>query len=306
MGRGSLGFGFKIGHSTNDDARTGCTVVLPPLGNVSSCEIRGSSPGTREVEQLHPDRRLTEIHGLVLTGGSAFGLAVADGVQAWLEEKGIGYQTAVGVVPIVPAAVIFDLSVGDAAVRPRAEQGRAACDTAIEGAVSTGRVGAGTGATVGKWAGRPYASPGGLGIARVDAEGTRVSALAVVNSVGDVIDGEGNVVAGTRADHPRFQPPGPPDAEIPTNTVLGVIAVKATLDKREVRWLAARGADGITVSVVPAHTRYDGDVVFAIAAPADGDTPPSNLDIMGALATEAMAAAVRNAVAPETASNAPA
>ena len=291
----TLGPGFSVGHWTEERARTGCTVVLPPRGNVTSCEIRGSSPSSRELVLLHPDRRLTEVHGVLLTGGSAFGLAAADGVVSWLSERGIGYDTMVRPVPIVPCAVIFDLGDGDPDVRPGPESGRAACDNAVAASIPTGRVGAGAGATVGKWAGREYASAGGVGVGSAEAEGSVVRALAVVNSVGDVIADDGSVLAGTTSPEPRFYPPLPPEPAVPTNTVLAVVAVEAALDKRDVRWVAARGADGVTTAVRPAHTRYDGDVVFGIAAP-PAEPTPANLDLIGVLATQAVAAAVRNAV----------
>ncbi|MDP9234925.1 MAG: P1 family peptidase [Actinomycetota bacterium] len=267
-------------------------MVLPPRGNVAACDIRGSSPGERELASLHLDRRLTEVHGVVLTGGSAFGLATADGVMSWLEEKGIGHPTGSGVVPIVPAAVIFDL--GPSAHRPGAQSGRAACDAAIEDDIATGTVGAGAGATVGKWAGREYAATGGLGIASAHSGALRVAAIAVVNAVGDVVGGDGSILRGTSNPAPTYQRPAPADHP-PANTVLALVATQGGLDKREVRFLAARGSDGITISIRPAHTRYDGDVVFAVAAPGprltDGD-----VDVLGHLATEAVAAAIREAV----------
>ena len=285
----SLGFGFRVGHWTDEQAGTGCTVVLPPLGNVASVDIRGSSPSSRELAHLDPERKLTEIHAVLLTGGSAFGLDAATGVVEWLAERGIGYQTGVTPVPIVPAAVIFDLGFGNSGVRPDAAAGRAACEDAREDGIPTGRVGAGTGGTVGKWAGLEYFSPGGLGIATVERDGESVAALAVVNSVGDVIASDGSVVAGTTAPNPRYSGPSMPD-----HTVLALVATKARLEKREVRFLAARGADGMTIAIRPAHTRYDGDVVFAVAAPDEGRTP--NLDVLGHLATEAVAEAIRAAV----------
>jgi L-aminopeptidase/D-esterase-like protein len=306
---GGLAPGWRIGHYSDEAARTGCTVLLPPPGTVASCDIRGSSPSSRELALLHIDRRLTEVHAILLTGGSAFGLAAADGVVTWLEARGLGYRTALGPVPIVPAAVIFDLGEGRPDVRPGATAGRAACDAAREGDPATGRVGAATGATVGKWAGPEHASPGGLGIAARSARGLRVGALAVVNAVGDVVDENGSVLRGTTAPGAR-SPEGrmtrhraPADsedeasevAEIPPSTVLAVVAADARLDKRDARWLAARGADGITVSVRPAHTRYDGDVVFAAARL--GAAGGAALDVLGELATEAVAAAVRAAVA---------
>ncbi|MDP9066941.1 MAG: P1 family peptidase [Actinomycetota bacterium] len=291
----SLGMGFSVGHWTDDAGRTGCTVILPPPGNVTSCDIRGSSPSSREIELLHPDRKLTEVHALLLTGGSAFGLAAADGVVEWLAERGIGYQTAVTPVPIVPAAVIFDLRSGDPAARPGPDGGRAACDAAAVDA-ETGRIGAGAGATVGKWAGFEHRAEGGVGIGRAESAGLAVAALAVVNAVGDVLDEDGAVLAGTTAPDPTYTAPARRSAEMPMNTVLAVVAMEATLDKRDVRFLASRGSDGITIAVRPAHTRYDGDVVFAVAAPKGDPATPYELDVLGHLATSAVAQAVRDAV----------
>lgn len=290
----SLFAGFQVGHFTDEDAGTGCTVVLPPPDNVTSCDVRGSSPSSRELELLHLDRRLEEVSALLLTGGSAFGLAAADGVMTWLAERGVGYRTAAAVVPIVPAAVIFDLRAGSASP-PGAIAGRAACEAATEEDVATGLVGAGRGATVGKWAGRQHATEGGLGLGHAESGGHQVGALAVVNPVGDVISSEGVVIAGTTAVRPSFTGPGSEEVELPANTVLAVVATTASLDKRAVRWLAARGSDGVTVSVRPAHTRYDGDVTFACAAPSRADFP-ADLDVLGRLATEAVASAIRQAV----------
>ncbi|MDQ3954680.1 MAG: P1 family peptidase, partial [Actinomycetota bacterium] len=204
MAQGALSPGFRVGHWTNETARTGCTVILPPLPNVTSCDVRGASPSSRELELLHPDRKLTEIHGLLLTGGSAFGLAAAQGVVQWLEEKGVGYQAGVARIPIVPAAVIFDLGTERADVRPGPAEGLAACETAAD-RFEVGHVGAGAGATVGKWAGREYAARGGLGAFTARDKNVSVSALAVVNAVGDVVAQDGSVVAGTTADNPTRQ-----------------------------------------------------------------------------------------------------
>ncbi len=294
----TLGTGFRVGHWTDSDARTGCTVILPPRGNVTSCDVRGTSPASRELMSLDPKRRLTEVHAIVLTGGSAFGLATADGVMRWLESQKIGYETPFGIVPIVPAAGIFDLGEGRSDVRPGPDEGHAAC-AAASNAFGTGRVGAGAGATVGKWAGLELASPGGLGAATVEQGGVTVHALAVVNSAGNVVGDNGLVIAGTRPDDPTLsenEPPAdndPPGEQPPSNTVLAAVAIEGNLDKRDVAWLAARASDGITVAVRPAHTRYDGDVAFAIAAPGTG---PADPDVLGPLATRAVAAAVRDAV----------
>lgn len=292
-----LGTGWKVGHWTDSEARTGCTVVLPPPGNVCSCDIRGSSPSSRELALLDPERRLTEVHAVLLTGGSAFGLAAAEGVVAWLEEHGIGYQTQIARVPIVPAAVVFDLGAGRPDVRPGRAEGRSACEAATEGPPATGLVGAGAGCTVGKWAGREHAVSGGFGFGVAEDRGARVAAVAVVNSVGDVLAPDGTVLAGTTAPEHERTPPPEETSPLPANTVLALVAVQGTFEKREVRWLAARGSDGITIAVRPAHTRYDGDVVFALAAPAPPGAPPADLDVLGPLATYAVAAAVRDAVA---------
>ena len=291
-----LGAGWKIGHWTDPDARTGCTVVLPPRGNVCSCDIRGSSPSSRELALLDPDRRLTEVHGVLLTGGSAFGLAAAEGVVSWLEQQRIGYETRVALVPIVPAAVIFDLGAGRPDVRPGPEQGRLACEAAAPGVPTTGRVGAGTGATAGKWAGLEHSVPGGFGFGVAEEGGARAAAVAVVNPVGDVLADDATVLAGTTAPEGERRFMSRPATPLPGNTVLALVAVEGPFDKREVRWLASRGSDGITVAVRPAHTRYDGDVVFALATPAPEGTPPADLDLLGPLATQAVAAAVRKAV----------
>lgn len=293
----TLSPGFRVGHWTDAQAKTGCTVILPPANNVTAYDMRGASPGSRELASLDLERRLTEIHGLVLTGGSAFGLAAADGVVAWLEERGIGYQTPVGVIPIVPAAVILDLGHGRADVRPGPEQGRTACEAASE-TFTVGAVGAGTGATAGKWAGLSHRVPGGLGAATESLGDASVSALAVVNPVGDVLAENGSVIAGTTAPEPRsFMTPPDRAARLAGNTVLVALTTQATLDKRDVAWLAARGSDGVTVSVRPAHTRYDGDVTFAIAVPPQPGAPEPDLDVLGHLATRAVAAAIRAAAA---------
>ena len=290
--------GFKIGHYTDEANRTGCTVVLPPAGNVASCDVRGSSPSSRELILLDTARRLTEVHAILLTGGSAFGLAAADGVVAWLAEHDIGYDTMVARVPIVPGAVIFDLGSGNPDARPGPQEGRAACEAATSSDIATGPVGAGTGATVGKWGDRENAVAGGLGIGHAEAEGITVAALAVVNAVGDVLGSDGRSIAGSSFEDGQVRAPRRPgtDDVAPANTVLALVATQARLEKREVHWLAGRGSDGVTTSIRPAHTRYDGDVCFAIAAPPPDGAPEADLDVLGVLATQAVAAAVRASV----------
>jgi L-aminopeptidase/D-esterase-like protein len=268
-------------------------VVIPPPGNVASCDIRGSAPGSRELALLDPDRRLTEVSAILLTGGSAFGLAAADGVVGWLEDQGIGYETSAALVPIVPAAVIYDLRQGDADTRPGAPQGRAACEAAGSGDIPTGKVGAGAGATVGKWGGIERATPGGLGVAAVTEKGVTVHALSVVNAVGDAIAPDGTSLTGGR----EASLPGEGDSRLEDgNTVLTLVSARATLTKSQVRWLAARGTDGVTRAIRPAHTLYDGDVTFAVTvAPQQGENEP-DLTLLGYLATEAVVAAITNAV----------
>jgi L-aminopeptidase/D-esterase-like protein len=291
--------GFRVGHYTDPGGETGCTVILPPPGNVCSYDMRGSSPGSRELASLDLERRATEVHGILLTGGSAFGLAAADGVMAWLEDHGVGYKTEIATIPIVPAAVIFDLGAAKEHGRPGPGAGYTACEAAVETAVPIGRVGAGTGATVGKWAGREFRSHGGLGLAMKEQNGASLAALAVVNALGDVIGDDGSVLAGTTAPNPTFRPPtNSTEAAAASNTVLAVITTLAPLDKSQVRFLAARGSDGIARAVRPAHTRYDGDVVFALAGPPGANARQVNLDVLGLLATDAVAAAIRNAVRP--------
>ncbi|MGH2784512.1 MAG: P1 family peptidase [Actinomycetota bacterium] len=288
--------GIRVGHWTAPSGASGCTVILPPPGNVTSYDIRGSSPGSRELATLDPDRQRTEVHGILFTGGSAFGLAAADGVMRWLEEHDIGFRTPIATIPIVPAAVIFDLGAADRQSRPGPDDGFAACEASTTDAIGTGRVGAGAGATAGKWAGREYFVPGGLGIAVARDGELEVNALAVVNPVGDVIGEDGRVLAGTTSPDPQMRPP-PADPRVAWNTVLAVVTTVATLGRGEVRFLAARASDGITQAIRPAHTRYDGDIAFAVAIPPSGDDPAAaEMDRLAVLATAATSAAIRAAV----------
>ncbi|MCI0347615.1 MAG: P1 family peptidase, partial [Chloroflexi bacterium] len=284
-----LSAGVRVGHWTASSGAGGCTVVLPPLGNVTSYDLRGSSPGSRELATLDPDRQRTEVHGILLTGGSAFGLAAADGVVRWLEEHDVGFKTPIATIPIVPAAVIFDLAAGDPASRPGPDAGYAACEDAIEEPVATGRIGAGAGATVGKWAGREHLVPGGLGIASAGEGELAVHALAVVNAFGDVIGDDGRVIAGSSAPDPQMRQP-PADPRVGWSTVLAVVTTVATLGRGDARFLAARASDGITQAIRPAHTRYDGDVAFAVTIPG-GTATATDLDVLGVLSTIATATA---------------
>lgn len=281
--------GVRVGHWTDPDGLTGCTVVLPPEGTVGSCEWRGGAPGDREWVLLQPEQRIDRVHAIVLAGGSAFGLAAADGVMGWLEERGIGWDVAGFVkVPIVPAAILFDLGVGDPSARPGPAEGRAACEAATGGTFATGNAGAGMGCTAGTLHGREWAMKSGLGSASVREGDLVVGALVAANPVGDVLDERGEVLAGSRA------PAGTPPAtfSLRENTMLGVVATNAALSKHEAYLAARAGQDGISAVVRPAHTRYDGDVVFSLAT----GWVASSVDAVCSLVPAAVAKAVRQGV----------
>jgi L-aminopeptidase/D-esterase-like protein len=281
--------GIKVGHWTDPVGITGCTVVLLPDGTVGSCEWRGGAPGDREWVLLQPENRVDRVHAIVLSGGSAFGLATADGVMRWLDEHGIGWDVGGFVkVPIVPAAILFDLGIGDPKVRPGAEEGRAACEDAVTGAIETGSVGAGAGCTAGKLFGIEHGIKSGIGSAAVREGDLIVAALVAANPVGDVLDEKGNVLAGSRA------PEGTPPLEFGPrqNTVLGIVATNARLSKQDAFLLARAGQDGIANVVRPAHTRYDGDVVFGLAT---GEVE-AVVDVVAALAPGVVAEAIRQGV----------
>jgi L-aminopeptidase/D-esterase-like protein len=253
--------GVRVGHWTDAAGLTGCTVVLPPPGTVASGEVRGGAPGTRETDLLRPGTLVQAANAVLLTGGSAFGLAAADGVMRFLEERGIGFGTPAGPVPIVPGAVLFDLTCGDPAARPDAAAGYAACEAAAEGEVAEGNVGAGTGATVAKLRGPAGALKGGLGTsAAVDGD-LVVGVLAVVNALGEVVQDDGTLVAGSRiaSADAAAAPPGF------GNTTLVVVATNAVLSKERTNLLARVAHDGISRAIRPSHTMWDGDTAFALA-----------------------------------------
>jgi len=279
--------GITVGHWTG--AGTGVTVVLCPPETVGSAEIRGGAPATRETALLDPGKTIEHVDAVVLTGGSAFGLAAADGVMQWLVEHERGFPTRGGRVPIVPAASIYDLvSAGDE--RPGPEHGRLAVEAAARGdAVGVGRVGAAVGATVGKWRGPEHAVPGGLGSASARVGDATVGALAVVNAIGDVVAEDGTVLAGSTAppDTPSFPEPAPFEA-----TTLVVLATDARLTKAECHLVAQSGHHGVAVSIHPSHTRHDGDLVVALSTGA----VDAHLDRLRVAAAEVVARAVRSAV----------
>jgi len=292
--------GFRVGHWSDPGARTGCTVVLCPTPTVGGCDVRGTSPGSRELALLASEKSMQEVHAVVLTGGSAYGLAAADGVMRFLEEQQIGYVTPWGRVPIVPAAVIFDLNVGSSSIRPTATSGYAACVAATD-SVEGGFVGAGTGATVGKWRGLEHSMPGGLGIAREEWEDLVVAAIAVVNAVGDVIDGNGAILAGARgregpwaASEMQFgiNPLLPPPL---TNTTLVALLTNAKLSKVDANRMALRGHDGMARAIKPVHTTHDGDIVFALAS---GEVQAA-FELVAEMGAEVTARAIRGAVHPQ-------
>jgi L-aminopeptidase/D-esterase-like protein len=283
--------GVRVGHWTGPS--TGVTVLLSPEGTVGSGEVRGGAPASRELALLDPDRTVTGIDAVVFAGGSAFGLAAADGVMRFLAERGVGFPTAGGPVPIVPAACVFDLAEqGNTA--PGADEGYAAAVAAErDEEVATGRVGAGRGATVGKWRGREHAVPGGVGVAIARCGDANVAALAVVNAVGDVVGRDGELVAGSTA--PAAAPAFPVDApfeEHAANTTLVVVVTDAAIDKLGCHLVAQSAHDGLARALHPAHTRFDGDLAVALATGA----VETHLDRLRVTAADLVAEAIR--VAP--------
>ncbi len=293
--------GVTVGHAQDETGLTGCTVVLLPPGSKGGVDVRGGAPGTRETDLLNPVNLVEEVHAFVLCGGSAFGLASTVGVVKYLEEKGIGFDTGIARVPIVPAGVIFDLGVGDPAARPDAEMGYRACLDASEDITRQGNVGVGMGATVGMMFGPASCTKSGLGTACIEAGALKVFALVVVNAFGDVVDGKGEIIAGARSPEGGFacteacienilcvtcEPPPL------TNTTLGVIVTNARLTKTDVNWVAQRGHNGYARAISPCHTKLDGDLVFAAAT---GQVEAS-ADMVGVIGSVAVTRAVRNAV----------
>jgi L-aminopeptidase/D-esterase-like protein len=268
--------GVRVGHWTDGQARTGCTAILmPPGGATASAEVRGGAPGTRETSLLEVTKRVDKIHGLCLAGGSAFGLDAAGGLMRFLEEIGEGVETRVTRVPIVPAAVIYDLAVGSSRVRPTAEHGYSAAQSATTNPVARGSVGAGTGGMTGKALGFPRAQPGGLGNALISVGGARVAALVVANPFGDVVNESGTVVAGAlRTDGSRLTDadwlealtdPSGFEYLKDTNTTLVVIGTDATVGKVECRLFAEAAQMGLARGTRPSHTPFDGDSSFAFS-----------------------------------------
>ena len=299
--------GIKVGHYTDLEGITGCTVILCEDGAVGGVDVRGSAPGTRETDLMHPVRLVQRVNAVVLTGGSAFGLDAATGVMRWLEEREIGFDVGVGVVPIVPAAVLFDLAIGDPRARPDAEAGYQACEGALDGPVAEGCTGAGTGATVGKLLGSKFATKSGLGTAAVKiGKGLVVGAIVALNAFGDVVDPkDGRILAGTRKPVvggfvntvERMQGNLGQTILGLANTTLAAVATNAYLTKEATNKMAQMAHDGLARTIRPAHTMFDGDTVFALATgkkskKGDGADP----SVVGAAAAEVLAQAVVRAI----------
>lgn len=281
--------GIRVGHWTDPEGVTGCTVVLCPPGTVGSCDLKGGAPGTRETDAIRPGTVAPHVHAVLLTGGSAFGLAAADGVMWWLEGRGVGFDAGVARVPIVPAAVLFDLAVGDPRARPDAAAGAAACEAASDGPVPEGSVGAGAGATVAKHPDPTAGWKGGIGTAAIREEGVTVAALAAVNALGSITEDDGTPIAENR--NPEAEPWTWPGA----NTTLVVVATDAALTKERAQLLAQAGNEGVSLAVRPSHTMVDGDVVFALGA-GGVDAPQAALERMAvACVAEAIRRGVRQA-----------
>ncbi len=290
--------GFRIGHYTNRELGTGCTVVLCEAGAVGGVDVRGSAPGTRETDLLDPSNTVNEVHAVLLGGGSAFGLGAADGVMRYLFERGVGINVGVARVPIVPAAILFDLGVGSVAW-PDAAAGYAACQAASDAIPAEGSVGAGTGATVGKLLGPAGMMKGGIGYAAVTTgSGATIAALVAVNAVGDVVSPRsGRIVAGARAPQGGFvdsvaalvreavEPPLPG-----LNTTIGALMTDAALSKAQARATARAAHDGLAWAIRPTHTMHDGDTLFVLAR---GEKAVDVLSLSAAAAVAVSRAVVR-------------
>lgn len=299
--------GVRIGHATHPELPTGCTVFLCPPNTFGSVDARGPAPGSRELALLAPDKpEEKEINAILLTGGSAFGLAAADGVMRYLAERGIGHPTPVRPVPIVPAAVVFDLGFNRDGYTPDGALGYAACEAADQwnGTIAEGNVGVGAGVFVGKWAGFPYLMKGGFGVASLHEGRITVAAAAVVNAVGDVLNQDGSVLAGARHPDGGWQADHHPlryidEQNLPafgTNTTLVVVATNVKLSRSELARLTHQAHNGLAIAVRPSHTRHDGDIAFALSTSQfDGPTM-----LVNNMAVTVVAEAIRNGVRKAT------
>jgi L-aminopeptidase/D-esterase-like protein len=304
--------GIEVGHAQNEEALTGCTVILCRKGAVAGVDVRGGAPGTRETDLLNPVNLVGKVHAIVLAGGSAFGLDAAGGVMRYLEEKGIGFNTGVAKVPIVPSAILYDLSLGRADVRPDSAMGASAAASAVSDPPAEGNVGAGTGASIGKMFGTALAMKSGLGTASMDVGGgVIVGAIVAVNAWGDVVDPKtGEIVAGLRSGKVSPLRVGKNGQFADTlammkspvgrgvlgfasraNTVIGAVATNASLTKAQATKVAQMAHDGIAQTIRPAHTMLDGDTIFALST----GTKKADVSIIGAFAAEVMAQAILRA-----------
>ena len=292
--------GVKVGHFTDSRRPTGCTVVITEEGAVGGVDVRGSAPGTRETDLLNPINLVDRVNAVLLAGGSAFGLDAATGVVRYLEQRKIGYNVGVAFVPIVPAAILFDLGVGDARIRPDAEAGYKACEAASSARPAEGNVGAGAGATVGKLYGGRRAMKAGIGTASIKLAGLTVGAIVAVNAVGDIVDpATGLPIAGARTEDGKkllntreAMLRGNLTASMlaGTATTIGVIATDAVLTKAQAQKIAQMAHDGLARAINPIHTMFDGDTIFALGTGKSGKT--GNPTLLGVMAAEAMAQAV--------------
>ena len=300
--------GVSIGHAQNLEAATGCTVILAPQGVVCGVDQRGGAPGTRETDLLRPMHLVDKVHAVLLTGGSAYGLAAADGIMQWLEERDFGFDAGVAKVPIVTAASLFDLALGSAEVRPDSNMGYAACESAtVDFGVKTGTVGAGTGATVGHMLGDAGCMKGGLGVSILEVvPEVFVGAIFAVNCFGDVSDPEtGKTIAGSRKmPEAVFVDTLNQLSKMPStfagavkNTVIGAVITNATLSKEWANKVAQMAHNGLARTIVPAHSMFDGDTIFAMAT---GRAAAMDVNVIGAYAAEATALAIVDAVKKAT------
>ncbi len=292
--------GLSIGHATDEETRTGCSVFLCPPGTIGGIDVRGPAPGSRETEILSPYKPVTTINAVLLTGGAAFGLAAADGVVNFLAERKIGHPTLVRPVPIVAASVVNDMMLGAGKKPPGATLGYSACVAATEADPAQGNVGAGTGATVGKWSGFTCIMKGGFGLAKATMDDLIVFAAAVTNCIGDIINNDGTVLAGARSEDGQWLASQDPFRRFPIdptinrgeNTTLVVVGTNARLNKVEANRLAQRAHDGMAIAVRPTHTSLDGDTAYALAT----CSIDVHFDLVANIATEMVAEAIRNSV----------
>lgn len=296
--------GIRVGHFTDARRPTGCSVVLCPAGAVAGVDVRGAAPGTRETDLLHPSNLVQEVHAIMLAGGSAWGLDSATGAVRWLEEQGAGLHIGVGRIPLVPAAVLFDVMLGDMAIRPDAAAGYAACQAASTGRPAEGSVGAGAGAVIGKIFGWQHAMKGGIGTASVTVHGVTVGALIACNALGDVFNPyTGQLLAGARTSDGKsllnardalLRGDEPQPILAGSNTTIGVVATDAVLTKPQAHRLAVTAHDGLARSINPVHTMSDGDTLFALGTGQSGRT--LGMMTLSTMAAEAVAIATARAI----------